>query len=186
MPYYTAGKYTGRIVNQVLTENRAGNPELQLVFLPTASIDAHGQADSITTDFPRTIYLTLTERTIGTPEKPGWVLLTLQFLGFNGTSFSQLDPDSDNPCSFIGMEVELRCNIETYEGKDREKWSVIRPGAGTIAKPAAKKTIRALDAKFSKLLKARTANPPSQPATTQLAPTAQTDAALLGNEDIPF
>lgn len=149
--FYEANRYKVKITNQVLTENKKGNPELQLTVQPIAVYE-RGEFSEFAGPYERTVYITLTDGTIGTPDSPGWALQLLEFLGFNGQSFAQLDPADDNAISFIDTVVDARCVIDTYNGVEREKWDIIRPGRMT-ATTIDKKSIRALDAKFGKTLK---------------------------------
>jgi hypothetical protein len=180
--FYTPGRYRVRIVGQVLAENKKGNPELQLKVQP---IGYYEKDEYVEHDFPypRTVYLTLTEGTIGTPDKPGWIMELLRFMGFDGSSFGQLDPEAKDAVSFIGHEHDAICAVGDYEAKEREKWSIYRGGSGAAAKPMEKKSIKALDAKFKALLKAR--DKKQKDAAQQPAPEPAMAAAPAG-EDIPF
>ncbi len=181
--FYTPGRYRVRIVAQTLTENKRGNPELQLKVQPIGYYEQNGEY--VQHDFPyqRTVYLTLTEGTIGTPDKPGWIMELLRFMGFDGSSFGQLDPEAKDAVSFIGHEHDAICVVGDYESKEREKWSIYRGGSGAAAKPMEKKCIKALDAKFKALLKAR--DKKQKDASPQPAPEPAMAAAPAG-EDIPF
>jgi hypothetical protein len=158
--YFEQGKYKVRIEAQSLGENSKGNPELQLR-LKILGYYEKNEFCEIDAEYPRTVYLVLTDATIGTSDKPGWVLQVLRALNFNGTSFAQLDPEHKDAVSFVGLEVDARCDHETWQGKEREKWSILRDGGGSTKarKPLEKKSLRALDAKFSKLLKATRPEP---------------------------
>lgn len=176
---YDEGRFRVRIVDQQFGENKKGNPELQLIAQP---IGYYNQGDEEFTpayfQWPRTIFLTLTEGTLGTPDNPGWVMQTLKFLGFSGTSFSALDPNADNAHKFAGLEVDALCKHDEYDGKTREKWSILKPGGSRpqIGK-IEKKSVRQLDAKFGKVLK----------AVATEAPVAVMAAEPAGDsEEIPF
>lgn len=160
--YYDRGKYRVKVVDQKLGENSKGNPEIQLVVQPLGIYAADGQVSTMHFPYTRTIFLVLTEGTIGTADQPGWVLLTLQYMGFNGKSFGDLD----GSWKCVGNEYDAICAHEEYEGKEREKWSIHRPasaGQGVAHKPLEKKGLRALDAKFGKVLKAVVNNTPAKP-----------------------
>jgi hypothetical protein len=174
--FYDRGRYQGKIVNQILGENSKGNPELQLVVQPTAMYDEKGEPCKLSFPYSRTIYLVLTEATIGTPETPGWVVQTLNALGFNGKSFGELEPGQPDSWSCIGQAVDLRCDHDEYEGKEREKWSIARkPNTnGTPTKTLEKKSLRALDAKYGKVLKVLAETAPAPTAE----PTPGADAPL--------
>ena len=190
--FYENGKYQALIVGQSLGENTMGNPEVQLRIKPIGIYDRTGEVSNFDGPYERTIYLVLTDATLGTPDKPGWVMQLLQFLGFNGTSFSQLDPAHPQAIDFTNKEVDAVCQVETYEGKDREKWNILRGGSNNSpAKPLPNKAIRGLDAKFGKLLKSfrgipapnSQANPTSTATTAAESPN---DAFARDAQEIPF
>jgi hypothetical protein len=181
--HYDQGRYECRIVNQVLTENAKGNPELQLTVLPLRKFSGQ-EAEDLSDDYTRTIYLTMTDATMGTAQQPGWVYETLLFLGFNGGSFAQLDLDSDHAISFIDKLIQCTCQHDTYNGREREKWTIRRGDAATQAKPMAKKEIKSLDSRFKQLLKAASQTP--QPAATPAAAGSNGAAAPPSGDDIPF
>lgn len=183
--YYEEALYDVKIISQQLRENNKGNPELVLGIKPFRHADAGHNIDD---GKPRAIYLTLTENTLGTPSNPGWVLQTLQWLGFTGTSFAQLDPEHPQAVLFEGKEVQALCKHEEYNGKENEKWSFWRGRSNTAAKPVEKKTIRALDSKFKSLLKTFAATG-AEPATVAAVGTvAETGISNDGPDesDIPF
>jgi hypothetical protein len=150
---YEEGKYKARITGQTIGENKKGNPEIQLYIQPIGYYTPQGlEAGSY--QWERTVFLTLTDKTIGTEKDPGWIMKLLWFLGFEGKSFAQLDQDHEQPHSFVGQEVDALCQHDNYQGKAIEKWSILTGGAQRPAvKALANKGLRALDAKFGKVLK---------------------------------
>lgn len=174
--HYDQGRYSARITGQTLAVNRSGNPELQLQITPYQFHRQDGPVQ-LGTDWPRTVYLALTEATLGTTDRPGWVLSTLSYLGFAGTSFAELDPENPDHHSFIGRDVEARCTHDAYEGKEREKWTISRPGGSAATGGRIdKKGLRALDARFGKLLKTLATKRHGQSATSP-APSSPPSAA---------
>ena len=165
--FYEQGRYLVRITNQVLTENKKGNPELQLTIKPLAVYE-QGNDEPQFLEFPyeRTLFFTLTEATIGTASKPGWVLETLRFLGFQATSFGALDPSHPEHVSFVNNTHDAICQHEAYEGKDRERWNLWR-GERPPAAPIAREGIRKLDAMFGNVLKATTSPKTTRPPTPE-------------------
>lgn len=178
--YYEAGKYRAKIVEQRFGENNKNNPEVQLE-IQLLGFYVDGEPQAISSEWNRTIFLTLTQATIGSEGKPGWVLETLRYLGFNGASFSQLDPSQEDHHSFVDLEIDALCQHTEYQGKKQEKWSVLRPGGNKPqVKVIEKKGLRALDAKFGKVLKSLQEKPKPVAATTESGED-QTSKA-----DIPF
>lgn len=183
MVHYEEGNYKAEITGQALVSNKKGNPELQLVIAPTTFEAPNGEQEPVRKTYPRTIYLTMTDATLGTESNPGWVFQTLQHLGFNRPSFSALDPADDNHQSFVGQTIEVSCKHDEYNGQNREKWSIYRTGATkTQGEPMEKKAIRQLDTKFSKLLKS-TANDKSAPKSTEAGDNTPSSG---DDQDIPF
>jgi hypothetical protein len=182
--FYDQGNYAVRIVGQSLTENKKGNPELQLTIKIVGQYAADGELHPIDSEFNRTIFLTLTDGTIGTADRPGWVLEVLQYLGFTGASLAALDPDDKHHVSFVGRECNAYCKVETYEGKEREKWNISRPREAKPAAPIDKKKLRGLDARFGKTLKAFAGRAPATVPPSE--PPASPAAAATADDDIPF
>lgn len=158
--YFGEGRYRVRIESQAIAEGKKredgteGNPSLQIGIMPIGQY-VDNEIEEVHSLYGRTVYLPLTDGTIGTLDNPGWVLMTLRFLGWQGTSFSELDPN-EQPChSFVGLECDAICQHDEYQGKQREKWSIHRPrGQGeAIGKTLDKKGLKSLDAKFGKVLK---------------------------------
>jgi hypothetical protein len=174
--HFEEGLYRCEIINQALVDgeqrspSKTTAPSVQITIKPIGFYDSEGEYTEHDFGWDRTIYLYLTEDTVGKDaSKPGWVFETLRFLGFNAASFGLLDPSVEGACSFIGKQIDCLCRHEAYQGKNREKWSVFRPKEKKDLAPAQTKTIRTLDAMFGKLLK--THSTPCQ------APTAPTPTA---------
>jgi hypothetical protein len=168
--YYEEGRYRGEIVAQALGENKNGNPEIQI----TATVLALHRPDNSGTDpvpnYERTVFMTITDKTFD------WVLETLRSLGWQGTSFKELDPQMEGHFSFVGVECDLLCKHSEWNGTVREKWSILRQGGNRPqVKPLEHKAVRALDAKFGKKLKELAKGPKAAPA-----------AAKAQGEHIPF
>ncbi|MBL8793140.1 MAG: hypothetical protein JNM56_04490 [Planctomycetia bacterium] len=175
--YHEVGKHRATIVGQRLGENNNGNSELQLEIQPLAFY-VDGEPQAYHDDWTRTIFLPLTAVTLGTESKVGWVTETLRYLGFQGTSFSELDPTQEGHHSFVGLEIDVWCGHREFEGKKSERWSVLRPGNRTAVKALDKKGLRALDAKFGKVLKAFSDKP--KPVA------ADSNNGQAANSDVPF
>jgi hypothetical protein len=203
--YFDEGKYRVRIENQAISEGKKredgteSNPSIELQIMPIGKYEQN-ELESVYAQYGRTIFLPLSEGTIGTAENPGWVLLTLRYLGWKGESFAELDP-SNSPChSFVGVECDAICQHDEYQGKQKEKWSIFRPrqqGEG-YGKPIDKKGLKTLDAKFQKALRATTKFaqdisklPKVEPKKKEKVPAQPQGDAWEGhdpdpNSDIPF
>lgn len=186
--YFHPGRYRARIDKQAVVENKKGNPEVQLTIVILGRYANDTEVIPCTEGYQRTVFMTLSPLTIGTETKPGWVLQTLQSLGFNAQSFGQLDPAHEQACDLTGQEVDAVCQTNSYNGQDREKWSVRRPGGGGNApgKPLERKGLKALDTKYGKVLKAvnKNAPPPADDANPDTPPGEDKPTPTEAN--IPF
>jgi hypothetical protein len=189
--HFDEGLYKCRITQQALVDGEKKSdgketaPSVQITVLPIGFYDSQGNYQEHDFGWERTIYLYLTPETVGTdPAKPGWVLETLRYLGFNGASFALLDPTTEAGCDFRDKEVDCLCRHDEYQGKQREKWSIFRPREKKEYTPPAPKVVRTLDAKFGKLLKS-SAPPPSHNGhngTPAAPPTQQVATPAAGGQ----
>jgi hypothetical protein len=176
--WYEPGRYRVEIVNAALGESKEkGTPQVEVTILPKGVYGGGGQLLECA-DQPRTVYLPLTEACLGTAENTGWVMKTLAAFGFVGPSFNDLQP-------LIGKVADAQCVIESFDGEDREKWSLRRPYGQAPPRPAEKKTIRSLDAKYAGLLKTARNGVPSPKKENEVpsaAPTAIADPKKNGRK----
>ena len=184
----TKRRYFAKITSQALTRNKKGNPEVQLTVLPLGQYDMDGNYEPRSFQWERTVFLSLTDKTIGTAHEPGWVLETLRFLGFKGDSFSKLDPAVEGSHSFVDKEVDVLCKTTKWDRKTIEKWSFLRAGGKrTEAKPVAAKEVRALEPVGQVLKATAKAAPPTAKPKAERQPGE--DDGLDPQEDpndIPF
>jgi hypothetical protein len=162
--FYPAGRYRVRIISAALGES---NPKADGTTTPQIEVGIEilglydqGELRQLAGP-PRTIFLSLTDATLGTSTAPGWVWQTLIDLGFAGKSFAELAP-------LVGKDRDGECRHDDFTGEAKEKWSIYRQARGA-QRPAEQKTIRSIDSKFKDLL--RTAARPG-PAVAPAAPTA--------------
>lgn len=175
---YAVGKYRARVTAQALAPSKSKQtPQFVLTFQPIGMYDpskpdgelAHCDA------YERSIFRAITKGTID------FVMEDLEALGFQGTSFSELDPNNGNHHSFVDQEIDVYCKHEEYQGKQQERWNISR-GGGLQLEPMAKKDLATLDSLFGKKLKERNGGKKAAPAKTE--PATQTAAA--GDDEIPF
>ncbi len=174
--FYTIGEYKCEVVDQGLSNSKTNNPQIWLRVRILESID---RPDEKVDQYERTIYWTLTEKTIDfTVEK-------LELLGFAGQSFRDLDPNVQGHHSFIGQQIDCYCKHETYEGKEREKWDLSNPGA-KMPDPLSESDARRLDALFGRKLKDRFKKSGAAAKKEKPVPLAAEVAAVASDDDIPF
>ncbi len=189
---YQPGKYRLKIVAAALGETKGGRPQIGLTCAVLSGRDKEsGEAFELVDPPNRTVYLALTDGTLGTPEQPGWVWQTLLDLGFQGPSFSDLTP-------LVGQVRDGEMKVEPYEGKPQERWELYRQGSAV--KPASVQVAKSVDTQFSRLLKgaaagAKNGSAPApqqqrQAAPRQTVPDMPDEPPLSGRkqpeEDIPF
>lgn len=189
MAVYEQGSYRCVVAEQGFSESKEKKtPCFFLRVQPFAHCGHGGETEVPQQD--RTINLYLTDGTID------FVIEDLRALGWNGTSFDELDPESSNCHSFVGNEVPAFCEHEQYNGKIQERWNLRVRGARQAEKLPPDK-LRSLNAMFGKKLKSTAA--PSAPGVSRPKPTGQQQStrpapAPLSNsfddgpsgDDIPF
>jgi hypothetical protein len=185
---YEPGRYRVKTRSAVLTGSRKSNsPQIAITFAVLGFYDHDRQLVEIENAPDRTLYLPLSEATVGTPGNHGWVTDTLIDLGFVGPSFRDLDP-------LAGQERDATLRIEQYEGKDQERWKIWpQSGGGTITELDAT-SVRSLNSQHSALLRSLSKTSPAtrppvpppgnhQPRTPIATNGAPPPAA---DDDIPF
>lgn len=187
MATYEQGQYSGQITKQGFGESKAkadgtpGTPYFYLSFVPDAFHDPMQGGDPVACEqFERTIYFYLTDAT------GEYVARDLRRLGYDRDDLSPLDPEHSEYFSLVGNREKFYCKIETYDGKEREKWSLAMTGTGGIThQKITDKTKRHLDAQFGRFLKAVPKPAKSGMALATNAPQELQEAAIKA-DDIPF
>src|SRR5215467_6763957 len=175
--FFNEGRYAVQIIDQALGEAQTGTPQFILKFTVLERIHDDGGTEAVR-NYDRTYYKAITERTIE------YLTQDLKTLGFEGSSFRDLDPSSPTFYSLKGRRVEMYCSHEFRNGENQEKWGVAfakRESKPIEAKKIDSAKLRALDNLFGKHLR-------------ELAPKAQAPkprpepvAAYQGTEDdVPF
>lgn len=165
-PYYEPGEYWGQVQSQQFGETSNGNPQFVLTVLVYASVDPSAPDktyDCIQNE--RSIFRTITDKTAE------WFWQDMDALGYQGDSFSGLDPDNPQHHSFVGQSILVRCEHEEYNGKMRERWSIGGRRALSV-KPVEQGALRKLDALFGRK---KAGGPAPAPAPAR-APQAQSQA----------
>jgi hypothetical protein len=142
------GRYKAKILYHTVTENSAGNTDLRITVLPFA--DAQMPLPLKYKPTPVTIFMTITDGTMGTIDNPGWVLLTLKHLGFHSADLATLHPDHEMAHTFTGREVVILGSEDEYRGRKRIRWNILRNEAES--KPAAVTKLSALSDRYAKQL----------------------------------
>jgi hypothetical protein len=145
---YEQGAYDATVMSQGFGKSeKRGTPYFWLEVEPFALIDKYTGEKKEVGRQPRTIYVYITEKTIE------FVAENLAAIGYNGSSFSDLDPVNEGHHSFVGQEIRAYCKHEEYDGDMREKWQ-ISGGGGPSHEPLGKSAQMAIDKLFGKHAKA--------------------------------
>lgn len=115
----------------------------------------------------------------------------LERIGFDGSSFAELDPDNPKFWDFSQTTIDCECKHEANGGKTYERWELPFAGIAREVAPLDSKDVRKLDALFGKKLKDRFAGKRRASTVAQKAPTkAEIDSELAANppsaSDVPF
>lgn len=146
MANYGLGRYLVELLGQQgFSEAGTGTTQFYMKFQVMA-IWSHedGQWHQVETA-ERTLYKALTANTAQ------YFAEDLRALGYTGNSFGPLDMRHPQAHIFQG-EIEMTCQIETYNGKTREKWNIVR-GSGREERAIDGQAVKKLDALYGKALK---------------------------------
>jgi len=168
--YYDEGRYQVKITAQAFGKSpEKHTPFFGLEFFVCGQYDpVTGELTGVGQRYVRETKLWITD---GTFER---TLQKLRSLGFEGSSFKELNPESSNHHSFVDVEVDMVCQHEDYNGKAIERWELPGLSRTTMANDAS--VIVGLDAKYGKKLKdSATKSAHSKSATRQEA-----------TDDVPF
>lgn len=114
--YANGAVFKGRVAKWGLTKSKnKGTEQFFVTFTVLAQIQDGDEADCPTSD--QTIYRPITDNTID------FIVEDLKHLGFTGTDFTMLEPESPNAHDFAGVEFLAKCSHEEYQGKTNERWS---------------------------------------------------------------
>ena len=184
--FYEPGRYLGKITRQKLGQSSTGNPQIVLSFEVLGKInpsDPEGELLSVAANYERTMYQSITEKTID------FVVENLDRLGWVGSSWGDFDEDSSRCCDLRGNEVAFSCKHEAHyqTGEMHERWSVA--GDGVAVKPLESSEVRKLDAMFGKALKGRgksASRTPAKPTTKLMTVDEVNREAAAAGDDVPF
>jgi hypothetical protein len=118
---YGKGTYVAEVLEQGFTESTAkGTPGFFLQVKIIGRYDVKGEIQECP-QFERTWTQWLANET-------GVNILRgdLKALGAEITDLTQLDPALPGHVSLVGRKIDLTCDLETFQGKQRERWGVAR------------------------------------------------------------
>ncbi len=185
-PYYEPGTYLAEIIGQGFNEAKTGTMQFYLRIVPKLLLTSDGEEHPVLQEYERTIFRPITDKTVS------WVLEELAALGWQGTKWGELDPQTEGYHSFVGQETKVLCQHEDYESSTQERWRLF---SETREMPVvAPDKLRRLDDAFGRAIKDfRKSNPApavtSAPAATPEAVERDAAAAQVKDDndgDIPF
>lgn len=163
---FAPGKYRGRITKWGLGKANTGNPQFVVSFELVGQYQNGNLASC--SQFERSVFRVITDNTID------FLVSDLEKLGYPHETFDQLDPNHPQAHDFAGVEVDVQCKHETYEGVTREKWAFAWGGGATI-NPLERSDVSKLNAMFGKRLKAT--KPAARPQTAGATKTTEEEAS---------
>ena len=175
-PYYDEGIHVGQVLQQGLTKATTGTFQFVLTIKVLGVADPHDSTTYVPhrTQFQRSIYMAITEKTIE------FVVPTLETLGYEGSTFGALDPSHPEYQSFVDKTFDFMCLHEKdQEGNLREKWSVARRAKLPELKPLESREMRQLDALFGRALASKGKKPP-------VSVPGDANETGITDDDIPF
>lgn len=172
MAFYEPGRYVVQVVDQGFGSSKQKlTPYFCLTVRPLARVVSADEHEAVRDQYERYIMLYLTDKTVES------VISRLRRLGWNGTSFSQLDPENDEYHSFVGAEVLATCEHEQMGDKTYERWRLPLSSGPAMQHEPEKGITRKLDARFGKVLKSTARSIKKPEATT---------VAAEGRDQLPF
>lgn len=140
-----------------------GTPQVTFGFMPQG-IMKNGRVEPCP-QFERAVFKYITENTVD------YVVQDLEKLGYDRGNFDELDSTHPNAFPFVGLEINVYLEYETYQGKEKERWNFSRDG-GLKNTPMEKSEAAKVNAMFAAKLRKPSKPAPQQPAmssTTQQA-----------------
>lgn len=159
-PHFDAGLYAAKVVAQgfdVSKEKRT--PFFWLAYEPLCLVNAEGDDIGQCARDEREVRLYITDGTIEN------LLGKLRYLGWNGSSWSELEPGGSH--SFVGQEIIVECRHEQVNERVYERWEL--PGSRRQRSEAVQGVARKLDTLFGRQTKAVAPTPPARHAEAKAA-----------------
>jgi hypothetical protein len=116
------GRYRGRIVKYGVTRSQTGKKH-PTVFIQFALIGRYDLSRGQLVQCPeaeRTYFKAVTPNTID------WLVADLKAIGYDKPGLEYLDPDVPGAVNLFGVEIDVDCDYDDYDGRDRERWSIHR------------------------------------------------------------
>src|SRR5262245_18826414 len=118
---YRHGRYRARVLEQGFAESPVkGTPGFFLQLLVLGRYDEQGRPQECP-QYERTYTQYLANDTRASILKGD-----LRAIGVEITDLAQLHPESPNPITLVGREIDVVCEIEARDGRDQERWGIVR------------------------------------------------------------
>ena len=146
---FAQGRYKATVTHQRLGESRNGTPQFVLSFRPDWKVDLERPGEELLPcdHWERSVFFYFSAKAVEIS------LEQLHEIGFRGTSFFELDPETPGFCDFCGLTIDVICEHEAYQGETKERWRLARAGGGLEIKKLDDRQTRKLDALFGRKLK---------------------------------
>jgi hypothetical protein len=151
---YAAGKYVAEVLDQGFDISRV--KKTSFFFLQLRILGRYGDQGQI---LECQKYERIYRQYLNTDTGVNILRDDLRVIGIELKAFAQLHGGTTDPINLVGRRIDVRCDIETYDGMQRERWGIWR-----AQQKLDLDAVQALDAQFAHLL-ART-NGQSDAAST--------------------
>ena len=153
---YTSGRYLAEVLDQGFEESSSkGTPGFFLKLKILSRYAADGQLEECQPYERHYIQF------LGNETGVNILRADLKALGVQFTDLEQLDPTNPSHDRLVGRKIDVVCEVEVYDGRERERWRIPRKKLGLDA-------VRALSAQYRHLL--RDGNAPAPPAPPAAGP----------------
>jgi hypothetical protein len=140
---YTTGKYQAEILDQGFEES--STKHTPYFFLQLRILGRYDAQDELQ-ECP--MYERTYQQYLANDTGVGILKGDLKALGIDVTDLTQLDPGCPKFINLVGRRIDVLCKPETYQGRQRERWSIYRS-----RKKLNQDSVRALNDRFGHLLR---------------------------------
>src|SRR5262249_28149421 len=157
---YSEGRYTAAVLEQGFEKSSIqGTPGFYLRLKILKRYDANGQLVECP-QFERDYIQWLANETSLRILRGDLKALDVQF-----KELTQLDPATPDHIGLVGRTIEVTCKLETYNGRQRERWGIAR-----VRKKLDSGAVRALDVRLRDGNTADNSSPPVPPPSDNNTP----------------
>ena len=117
---YTKGKYRAEVLEQGFERSRKGTPAFYLQLKILGSYNAQDQLKDCP-QFERTC-----RQYVNTDTGVRILKAIMKDIGVEFTRLVQLDPGTPGHLNLVGRQIDVTCELESYQGQQQERWGISR------------------------------------------------------------